>query len=262
MNCDKKIIVSLTSFPVAVPYATRAIRSILSGSVLPDKLVIYLTAGQFPDKEVPIELREIAEQYSYFEVRFYEENIRSYTKLIPALIDFPDDIIVTIDDDIIYHKNMLKKLIHTHQKYPEAIVGHRIKHIKTGTPYKEWKKYKLHRFFINGFKPKYSNLLTGVGGVLYPPNCLKKEMLDSSLFMDIAPTVDDIWFWAAAVVAGTKIIPVPFGYSEPLEIKKPSEVCLSTVNIITRSGVDVNRVAYERILEKYPLIKERVENEN
>ena len=46
----KKVIVSLTSFPAAITYATDAIKSILEGSTLPDKLVLYLTFSQFEDK--------------------------------------------------------------------------------------------------------------------------------------------------------------------------------------------------------------------
>lgn len=38
-----KVVVSMTSFPAAIPYATQAVQSILNGSVLPDKVVLYLT---------------------------------------------------------------------------------------------------------------------------------------------------------------------------------------------------------------------------
>ena len=31
------------------------------------------------------------------------ENLRSYKKLIPAIEKYPDDIIVTADDDVFYH---------------------------------------------------------------------------------------------------------------------------------------------------------------
>lgn len=38
-----RVVVSMTSFPAAIPYATQAVQSILNGSVLPDKVVLYLT---------------------------------------------------------------------------------------------------------------------------------------------------------------------------------------------------------------------------
>jgi len=258
----KRVIVSLTSFPAAIQHAVCAIQSVLDGNVLPDKVVLYLTSEQFPNYELPHILSELLTKNSLLEIRFYEENIRSYTKLIPALKDFPNDIIVTVDDDVLYHKNMLKKLLNTHNRYPKAVIGHRVKHIQLGTPYKKWKKYKLHRYITKGIGPKFSNFQTGVGGVLYPPNCLKSEMLDSKLFMEIAPTVDDVWLWASAVANGTKVAPVLFGYFLPTENNKPHEICLRSVNLVGRSGKDVNRETLEKIIEIYPIIKERLEKAN
>ena len=259
MSNQQKIIVSLTSFPAAMPFAVQAIQSVLDGSVLPDKIVLYLTASQFPNEEIPEDLQALVNKNSIFEVRFYEENIRSYTKLVPALKDFPNDIIVTVDDDIFYGKNMLKGLLRLHKQYPDAVIGHRIRHLKLNAPYRKWKRYKEHRYLLKSLKPKYGNVQTGVGGVLYPPHSLCPEMLDSKIFMDMAPTVDDIWFWAAVVANGTKIAPVPFGDAKLNDLRKPTEISLLNTNI--KSGNDVNRNVLEKILEKYPVIKQRVENE-
>ena len=258
---QQQIIVSLTSFPAVIPFAIQSIQSILNGSVLPDKIVLYLTASQFPNDVISAELQELEDKNSIFEVRFYEENIRSYTKLVPALKDFPNDIIVTIDDDILYDKSMLKGLLQLHEKYPHAIIGHRVRHLKPGLPYRKWKRYKEHRYILKSLRPIFGNVQTGVGGVLYPPNSLKAEMLDSKIFMEMAPSVDDIWFWAAAVANGTKIAPVPFGCFKLNDLQKPVELCLLNTNLTGRSGNDVNRDVFESILEKYPVIKQRVENE-
>ena len=95
----QQVIVSLTSFPAAIKYATGAIKSILEGNVLPDKVVLYLTFSQFEGKELPAELTKLSQENPRFEIRDYPIEIRSYRKLIPALIDFPDAIIVTVDDD-------------------------------------------------------------------------------------------------------------------------------------------------------------------
>ena len=96
----KQVIVSLTSFPAAIPYAAEAIKSILAGSVLPDKVVLYLTFAQFENNSIPQNLITLAKENPLFEIRDYPREIRSYRKLIPALKDFPDAIIVTVDDDV------------------------------------------------------------------------------------------------------------------------------------------------------------------
>jgi len=256
----KPIIVSLTSFPAALPFAVQSIRSILDGSVKPDNIVLYLTASQFPGEEIPLELMALTAEHSIFETRFYNEDIRSYTKLVPALKDFPNGIIVTVDDDVKYHKNMLRDLLRLHKRYPDAIIAHRVRRLRLGVPYRKWKRYKWHRFILMSLRPRFSNLQTGVGGVLYPPNSLKVEMLDSKIFMEMAPTVDDIWFWAAAVANGTGIAPVPFGGCKPRDLKKPEKICLRDINI--KLGADVNRTVLECVIKKYPIIKRRVEDEN
>ena len=255
----QQVIVSLTSFPAAIPFAIQAIRSILDGSVLPDRIVLYLTALQFPNGVIPSELAELTVN-SVFEVRFYNENIRSYTKLIPALKDFPDDIIITVDDDVWYHKNMLKLLLRYHKKYPGTIIGHRVRRIDRNVGYNAWKVCKRHRYFTRSVKPSFRNMQTGVGGVLYPPRSLSADMLDCEVFMKMAPTVDDVWFWAAAVANGTRIAPVPFGFWRRINLDKPSELSLKNTNI--HSGVDVNRTVLESIIEKYPIIRQRFASES
>ena len=254
---QKKVIVSLTSFPAAIPYATEAIKSILEGSTLPDKLILYLTFSQFEDAKIPSELTNLANNNALFEILNYNEDIRSYRKLIPAIKDFPNDIVVTIDDDVSYHKNMLRDLLQLHKQIPDAIIANRAKKIKLNAPYRNWKKYRWYHFLFNKLHFSFRNIQTGVGGVLYPPNSLNKEMIHSNLFKEIAPTSDDIWFWAAAVANGTYIIPFPFGkYNKPKGLKKPKNLSLKTVNF--KKGSDLNRTAFEKILNKYPIVKKRI----
>ena len=135
-----QVIVSMTSFPAAISYAERAILSLLEGSVLPDKVVLYLTVSQFGENGVPQSLLELADRNPIFEVRNYDRDIRSYRKLIPALHDFPDTIIVTVDDDVAYHKHMLRDLLRLHEKLPKAVLAHRAKRMKPGLPYRKWTK--------------------------------------------------------------------------------------------------------------------------
>ena len=90
---QQQVIVSLTSFPPAISYAAQAVQSILNGSVLPDKVVLYLTFAEFGEKGIPQDLQELAKKNPRFEIRDYPINIRSYRKLVPALTDFPEIVI-------------------------------------------------------------------------------------------------------------------------------------------------------------------------
>lgn len=253
---NEQVVVSMTSFPPAIEYAEGAIRSILGGEVLPDKLVLYLTFDEFGSDGVPQGLLDLAASNDVFEIRDYPRNIRSYRKLIPALIDFPEAVIVTVDDDIAYHPRMLSELLELHDRYPEAVLAHRAKRIVAGAPYKKWHKYRWYHFLLKRIHIGYDNLQTGVGGVLYPPHSLKPDMLDPELFTRIAPTTDDIWFWAAGVANGFPVIPVPFGHNKPRDLGKPKALSLKTTNF--KSGADKNSAALQAIFKEYPEIEERV----
>ena len=113
----QQVVISMTSFPAAIKFAEQAVRSLLNGSVLPDKLILYVTLSQFAEGEMPETLLALAKQNPVFEIRNYDRDIRSYRKLIPALVDFPEAIIVTVDDDVYYHRHMLKDLLDLH-RYP------------------------------------------------------------------------------------------------------------------------------------------------
>lgn len=252
-NPDKtkpQVIVSLTSFPAAISYAYKAIQSILNGSVLPDRVILYLTFTQFGESGIPKELQELSDTNPIFEIRNYERDIRSYRKLIPALKDFPDAIIVTIDDDVAYDKNMLRDLLNLHKQIPNAVLAHRAKLMKPGKPYRKWRKYRWYHFLFKKIHYSFRNIQTGVGGVLYPPHSLKQEMIDVELFTKIAPTTDDIWFWAAAAANNIPVIPVPFGHNKPKGVGKPKELSLKTINF--KSGVDKNSTALRAIINEFP----------
>ncbi len=251
-----QVVVSMTSFPAAIPYAVKAVQSILNGSVLPDKLVLYLTFSQFGEKGIPADLQQLADHSPVFEIRDYARDIRSYRKLVPALLDFPDAVIVTVDDDVAYHKHMLRDLLRLHEQLPGSVLAHRAKRMKPGQPYRQWKKYRWYHFVFKRIHSSLLNIQTGVGGVLYPPHCLKSNMLDPELFTAIAPTTDDIWFWAAAVAKGHPVVPVPFGHNKPKGLGKPRELSLKTSNF--KSGIDRNAAALEAIVKIYPEVGNRI----
>lgn len=247
----EQVIISLTSFPAAIRFAVPTIKSLLRGSVLPDKIVLYLTFDQFKDDGIPRELLELEKENPIFEIRDYPRDIRSYRKLVPALRDFPESVIVTVDDDTDYDPDMLRSLLDLHNRYPDDVLAHRAKMISPEKPYKKWEKLRWYHFLIEKIKRTPRVIQTGVGGVLYPPHSLKPEMIDEKLFTEIAPTTDDIWFWAAAVANGRVVIPVPFGpHNKPKGLGKPKELALKSVNF--KSGSDRNDNAFRAILKKYP----------
>ena len=84
-------------------------------------------------------------------------------------------------------------------------------------------------------------------------------MLDAEIFTEIAPSCDDLWFWAATVLNGVEVIPVPFGFYKPHELGKPKKLSLMTINY--KGGFDQNSVVFNAIVENYPKIKELIKRQ-
>ena len=107
---DKGLIVSLTSFPQRMYEIHYTLYSLLTQTVKPAKVILWLGAEQFPnlEKDVPEKVLKLKENGLTIE---WTNNLRSYTKLVPALKKYPNNIIATADDDIYYEKEWLEKLL-------------------------------------------------------------------------------------------------------------------------------------------------------
>ncbi len=254
-----RVIISLTSFPARIPTLHMVIQSLLQQKKPADLVVLYLTAEQFPDRKLSPEL-EILLKNDKFNVRFVPENIKSFTKLIYALQEFPNDIIITVDDDYRYPNNLTKMLLRTYKKHPDCICSNIIRKIGIENghvlPYNQWRRSMTRRFYTR-INASYTNLLMGFGGVLYPPHTLSPEVQKSDIFKQICPHQDDIWFWAMAVLNSTKIIPTRFGI-------KMGDSCINETqsvglyNTINSSETSPNNIALTNIMNKYPEIKEKI----
>ncbi len=197
---NKKLIISLTSFPPRMNDIHYCLFSLLNQSLKPDKLILWLAEEQFPNKEKDIPEKVLELKKYGLEIKFCND-IKSYKKLIPTLKEFPNDIIITADDDVYYPQNWLELLYESWQKEPEFIHCHRAHKIMFDNnkilSYQANCKGSHHANFLNFF--------TGCGGVLYPNNCFYKDISREDLFMELCPNADDIWFFAMVVLNNTKI---------------------------------------------------------
>ena len=200
------VIISLTSYPARISTIHLVIKSLINQTVKADKIVLWLAPEQFPNKErdLPEELLALKENGLIID---WYHNIKSYTKLIPALKKYPDSLIITVDDDGIYQNNIVEKLLRAYAQEPNMIHTLRAHGIifygKKIAPYRRW------AWEMKSAIPSYANFQTGVGGVLYPPHTLHPDVLNEKKFMKLTPNADDIWFWAMAVHNNTKINLVP-----------------------------------------------------
>lgn len=254
-HVDTQLIVSLTSFPARISYVVPTIKSLLNQSMSPSKIIMWLSWEDFPEGKnmLPPSLLELENEV--FEIKWCE-NLRSYKKLVPTLREYPNSIIVTADDDLIYEREWLEKLFVTHKKYPTDIICHRITKIVKDQNNK-WANIPGGWDYYSGCC--YLNKLTGGSGALYPIGALADDVVCSDIFMKIAPTSDDIWFWMMGILNGTKVRVAENCIAE-LVVNENTRTtpCLSGIN---DAGEKLFWKHFYNIMAVYPEIENKLECE-
>lgn len=197
---DHDIIVSLTTYGKRIHEAPLAIESLMQQTMKANRIILWLDKSF---KEHPLPHALLRQQERGLEIAFCPD-IRSYTKFIPQLLATPEDAIITADDDIFYDYVVLEHLIQAHLEVPDTIHCCRVHKIGLDgngglTPYNQWE----NRCSEQGTNKRY--FVTGVGGVLYPPDSFDSEVFNQDVFMSICPDADDVWFTAMALKKGTPI---------------------------------------------------------
>ena len=197
---ETPLIVSLTSYEDRFNDLELALFSIMTQTIHPDRIILWLSDKFNSLNDLPYSITKFIK--NGLEIRFVKD-IGPYTKIIYALKENPDSIIVTADDDIIYPKDWLAKLYHSYISEPKDIHVHRAHRVIVDNgkilPYENWEKH------VEEESARFDNFLTGVGGVLYPPKALSVEVFREDVFLRYAPFADDIWLWIMALVSNRKI---------------------------------------------------------
>lgn len=189
---EKGVVVSLTSYGRRLKYcAPYAIISILRQTVRPEIIILNIDGTKWNKDNLPAEVEFLENKYKVY--INYCDDIRSYTKLLPALQLFPDSDIITVDDDIFYSKNLLSILLAAHKKKSTAVctIKCQIPTVSSDGTISDFNVWKQDRFFCN---EKHVCAL-GYGGVLYPAKTFSDEVFNKKVFQSLCPTADDIWFY-------------------------------------------------------------------
>ncbi len=267
---ETKIILSLTTFPQRINYVEKTIKTLLNQTLKPDEVVLYLADSQFPKKreELPKSLLKL-ENYG-LTIKWCED-LRSFKKLIPALADFENDIIITFDDDVYYPNDIVENLYNSYLKNPDCIHTNRARRIeykKDGEKGKIIAKSAAEIYWTRYKDCTFKNTLTGYGGVLYPPKSLYSDVSKKEIFQKILPTQDDVWFWAMAVMQGTKIKVVSSFDIQLITVKNTQQFGLSKINKKNKNE-NLNQTqgmtsleGLNLIVEHYPEIIEKLTKED
>lgn len=245
-NFKNKIVISLTTYSKRIEEVYLVVESILNQTLKADKIILWLDEVEFNEEIIPNILKKQRERG--LEIK-YCENIKSYKKLIPTLKEYSNEIIITVDDDIIYPIDFIEKLYKNHIKFPNVIlcnIGREIpKNKKLILEYKNWKLSKNIKL------PMYEIVPIGAGGILYPPNCFYKDVQAKELFQKLAPLADDIWFKTMTLKNGLKsmvIDEIDKYLKQIIVLEEAQDIALYKKNI------KMNNIQIKKVFEKYDIL--------
>lgn len=248
-NREMKVVVALTSFPRRIPGVWIVLEILLRQSFKPDKVILYLSEKQFPNGMGDLPKRILQQCSRGVDVVFVPDDFRSHKKYYYAMQGFPNDIIVTVDDDIFYPTTLLQTLIEYHKKFPDRVICRYAKKIvrdpQSGfiTSSKKWPK-----IFETNLNSTDNFVGTG-GGTLFPApsNILYKDALNINLALELCPTEDDLWINTMLRLNNTPIVVVKdFKSILPIFIK--NDIKLYSFNSVECNGTDMQLKA---VMEYY-----------
>lgn len=218
-NTDRKIpvVVSLTSYPARFSSLHLCLKSLLNQTLSADKIVLYLdktvSLNQVPKKILDLQKKGL-------EIKNICSDLKPHNKYFYAMQEFPNAAIITVDDDMIYSRDVVESLYKSYLNNPNAVSARRIHQISRRldghcAPYNAWK------IEVNNLKNGDKDVLaTGVGGVLYPPGVFdfSQPYLQTATIMQHCQTADDIWLAFIEKVNDIPICYVPNRLAHPYKI--------------------------------------------
>ena len=209
----QRVIVSLTSYPQRIDYVADVVRSLFAQLRLPDLTVLYLSEDQFPDgvKSLPPNLTACLGRD--FQIRWVRGDMRSHKKYLYAVRDFPEDLVITVDDDIVCRNTLVGDLLDAHARHPHAVAAirtHLMEFDSGGAllPYSDWQMEVGNPRPELCDRPSMRLFGTSGAGMLFPPGSLPAAAFDTEAIGETCPNADDVWLKAMTAIAGYPTVSV------------------------------------------------------
>ena len=193
-------VVSLTTYGKRIGMVHYAIESIARGSIRPSRLILWLD-DEALIQNLPAPIRRL--QKRGLEVKSCK-NFGCHKKYYPYVesqqtFDVP---LATADDDILYPRDWLKRLVEANREYPGAVNCYRARMMAMDEngigKYLDWKH-------CNSTTMSFRHISLGCMGAIYPPLFLLALKRAGTDFETCCPKGDDLWLHVQALRAGFKV---------------------------------------------------------
>ncbi|QIA64428.1 hypothetical protein GT360_13420 [Vibrio astriarenae] len=203
INLDpkSKYSISLTSYGERLNTVYLTIESLAKQVCAPVSITLWLSKEDISPEEIPRSLKRLKSRG--LDIKFIDENIRSYKKLYYEYIEKKESVsfIMTADDDVFYPSWLGQLALEQASINSQSVVcfrSHLMRFTSTGDilPYTQWEKCQ------GTVEDRQDVFPTGVGSVLYPTGALVNLDSHRAAFLEHAPYADDVWFKACTLKNG------------------------------------------------------------
>lgn len=241
---EQKIIISLTSYPKRIDTLWLTIETLLHQTMKPDEIILWLAEEQFEGiGSLPSELQN--QQKRGLTIKWCD-NLLSHKKYFYTMQQYPNDLIILVDDDSFYSYDLVKKLYKLHKKNPKDIVcmTPALIHPDYTSHPSIWTRPRINEKIEHSF---LAQPFTGQG-TLYPPKTIPEMAFQKDIVMELCPYADDLWLKFVSLVSHTAVTSIYKCRSFPVSIYGTGASSLWHIN----GDAKKNDEQWDALIKKYP----------
>jgi len=198
-----RYIASMTTYPARFNHALKAIESIQLQTIKAKTLVVHISEEDWRQAEKDF-IRPVKFRFHNKVIIEPCENLKPLNKILYAAKRFPEENIVTFDDDVIYPRDRVERLINRHKEYPQNPIAFRVRKVSFSEhkvePYSQWK------LGHDKGGPNPLNFPTSVSGSLYPAGIFPESFFDAETYKSICLNNDDVWTYFHMLLSDTPFV--------------------------------------------------------
>ncbi len=225
----ERIVVTLTTIPARADRLRAVLLSLLDQSVPADRIVLCLPrsarrgAMPYPDPET-LKLPRGVDVLRC-------DDAGPATKVLPALLAEPEAHLVVVDDDVIYPRDFIARLLAGHRAFPGMVLGLRGVRLVAGVPFPA-----LEHVLCSAIStPTPVDIVFGTWGYLLPPGVLDRSVHDFSQYPDDVRWVDDVWVSGHLARRGVARMVLP---TRTFPVETPASAIQALTDGPNRSGAN------------------------
>jgi len=168
------------------------------------RVMLWLSKEQFPREmaDLPRKLKGLTKKG--LDIRFVDDDLRPHKKYFYALKEFPNNDVVTVDDDVLYSPKLVSALMEGRRRHYNCVICNRGITLKRDS-YKNWIPNNIYDVERTDILP------TGIGGVLYPAHIFDGTPIhDAEAIKQTCLNGDDLWLNLMTRLKGHKVVQTGF----------------------------------------------------